>query len=180
MSWAICAHKWNRVCSRVMAVWFHCVLRICRWWGESSASISWLPLKPTGWIISAVWGYECTLLICELIAPLPLKPSPGAPGTDCLWAIRIQMLHERWEANAAGNWTWQVWHTRRWRPGWKSQIEMLCLKSSSPFYRCLSFTSGGALYWIYSAAHWLWKKDIWYFASSDKWVAEVFLMHMYV
>lgn len=70
------------------------------------------------------------------------------------------MSHERRKTLASGNWTWQVWHKRKWTLclGSKSQIEMQCLQITLSVIGLCRFT---VLYWIYYAAHWLWIEDTW-------------------
>lgn len=121
--WWAHVHVWNVACRQFMAARFP--LGFGSWRGECWASVLQLPPAATGtWVISVLRGCGYKLLICELIAPLPRKRSQGAPGTERLWAIRIQMLHERRKTLASGNWTRQVWHKGNESLGSRSEIEI--------------------------------------------------------
>lgn len=109
-------------------------------------------------------GYEYKLLICELIAPSPLKTESGSAAPTVYEQLGyrrcasggkhlLQVIEpDKFDTNGNEERVWDV-GVRLRRSTWEEKTWLV--------YRYLSFSDRGVLYWIYYAARWLWREDTW-------------------
>lgn len=107
-------------------------------------------------------GYEYKLLICELIAPSPLKTEPGSAAPTVYEQLGyrrctsggkhlLEVIEpDKFDTNGNEERVWDV-GVRLRRSTWEEKPWLV--------YRYLSFSNREVFYWIYYTAHRLWRED---------------------